>query len=394
MIRFDNIRFNIGLAFVVIGVPLGMLLNFVFGGAWSQIIMAISLLAILPTKFFSCFNLRFNRIMLTLLAFQIYMFCFLVLTYSGPDYMKYLFFHLYVISLIFILNANTQLKNVNFTKTTYVLSSILTVVFAYFHYSGIYAAQRAALLDDSILDVFTMNMAAFINIVCCVIFFREKNRLGKILVCVLMFLDIYVIISSHKRSFFISVLLVVVLLLWKNKRYIKQAAGTVFALVFFFCFFDSMRETAMEIITNAIDGLKNIYGSSYVSFDVNDSSAHRALNLRKTLQYVDKNYSFFNYIYGYRYLFAWIDNPLLESYLDMGVAGFAFYFYLIIVYPMKRIKRMSINDECVFLLLMMTVVNIVVCITNNNPYQYFAYTPICLLAIHEKRALLHENSYL
>lgn len=377
-----------------------MLLKFLIPGIdWSQAVMAASILAIFPFREKTFLSFKLNGINIVLLAFQLLMIFFWYFSYLGhPDSFRYLFFHLYIIVLVFTINTNKKLHTIEFINVLFFVSSILTLAFSYLHFSGIYAAHRALFLDDSILDVFTMNIATYANLMCCLILLSKKNTKAKvILILLLAILDLYVILISGKRSYFVSIF--VALLFWTYKK--ENSLKTILSLIVIFCFifvaFDSIRDIFVHMIQQTFAGFNNVFFSSNVSFDKMDSSTYRAINLQKTLSYVDQNYGFLNFIFGYKYLFAWIDNPLLESYLDMGIPGFVLYSYIVILYPIKRLRQTSLNNRNQFVLLMIAIVNITVCITNNNPYEYIAYTPICLLAMYDpksNKSLNNENSNL
>lgn len=384
----QNIRFQIGITLSLIGVSLAMLLNYVLPiTQWSPIIMLLSVILLID---FSNFNnilqlppVGVNRI---LLCFQLLMLFYWCISYQGrDDTFKYLSFHLYVVALIFVINTNRKLLKVDFSKMLFIFSSLLSVIFASFHFLGLYELHRLMTGEKYVLEVFTMDMAAYANLVICMIFFSSQKHKMNILLLLLLFIDFYVITQSGKRSYFISIFFAFVLFAYKTKKFTKTLTIGFLIFIITISISDVAQTTVYRLFDKTVSGWFDVYGNTnmHIVLDENSSSSIRAFSLRKTIVTVNNDFSLFNYLFGGGYLFAWIDNPLLESYLDMGFVGLVLYVYLIILYPLKRLKDIQLQNKNEIILIIIASVSITVSITNHNPYQYFFYTPLCILGGYE-----------
>ena len=152
-----------------------------------------------------------------------------------------------------------------------------------------------------------------------------------------------------------------------------------------FLFSPTVRDQIMNMIDNTINGFSDVYGSKHVAYDENSSSSMRVYLQDRALEALSTEYSFLNYIFGAGYTAYFTDNPLLESYMDMGIAGFIFYVMIIIVMPLRMGMKIVKKDKCALLAFLVAVMNIVICITNNDPYIYLVYTPVCVLALYFSR---------
>lgn len=131
--------------------------------------------------------------------------------------------------------------------------------------------------------------------------------------------------------------------------------------------------------TNVLNGVQNILGNSKVS-DSSGSAIVRYEYRTYALNFIKNQFNIINYIYGNGYMEKWkqIDNPILQSYLDMGIIGLVGYIGLVIMYPLKKLLFYKLNSYQLFFLFC-SLYNVFSSISSGNPYFYQKYTPICLL---------------
>lgn len=388
---FTYFRYNIGFCLVFCGVPLGMLLNFFIPFiSWSPLIMFFSICCLWGTSSTYEYQ-KWNKYFKTIVAFMIFMLCYRMF-YDGNDVSyvnKLVTFQLYILSLCYILNRNQNLIDFDYIPVLIIYTSILSIVFAIMYYINMFSWDffQESGGDTFVLEVFTANIAAFINMMACLVSFTKKNILFNVFIVIMIIVDMYVIMQSGKRSYFVSIFFAIFFLLYKRGMVLKSIPYLCFGLLLLIMFVPAISEQLMELFDRTISGFSDVYGSKDVAFDENSSSAIRAYNKNKALNDLSSNYSFFNYIFGAGYCAYYIDNPLLESYMDMGIAGFIFYVMIIIVKPLKIGFLIPTEDKKSLFVFLVAIMNIVICITNNNPYFYIAYTPLCVLALYYPRLL-------
>ena len=381
--KVKKIKGSIGLSLVLCGVPLSMLLNFLYPQVnWTPIIMIISIFCLISKETFKLRS-EIHKEGNLIISFQILMLVYLYLTEDKWfNVGTFVSFHIYVIAVCLLMSKNPSLRDIDFSDTLFFLSGILSSVFAVIHFTGIYALERSINQEDNVLEVFTMNIAAFTNMMLCIFKLKDSKFFMRIFLFLLLVVDFYVIVESGKRSYFISIFAALFVYTKRRRIPIKSLLfyGTV-SIIILFCF-EPVREAFSNLFLNTINGFNDVFVSKSVEYDENSSSAIRRDLQEIALKRMDTEFSFYNYFIGGGYFFGFSDNPLLESYLDMGIIGFVFYSYLILFLPLKFYKRLDVNNKCHLLAMMLSVMNITICITNNSPYQYFVYTPICLISMY------------
>lgn len=377
-------RQNIGICLVFTGVTTSMFLNYFFPVIyWTPFVMFLSCL-LLCDKSILYSNIRWNKTFKSIVMFQIIMLLYFIFYFNESVahlWGKQLSFHLYIMFLAIILMRTRTLKERNFLPVLLIYSSILSFIAAFCHFTGLIEMERMLYMDKAVLEVFSCNIAAYINFIVCLLMLDGKKRLNTILLLVLIILDFYVIMQSGKRSYYISSLVVGIIYMYKM-RCLKRGILLVSAIYLLLNFFiPEVREMSIQLIERTVDGFSTVYidkKSTYVDWD--NSASLRAWSQRMAIQKLD-HFSFLNYIFGGGYLFHFFDNPLGESYLDMGIIGFCFYCYLIVIVPIRFFLKLGMKNKKELFCFFVALMNICICLVNNDPYTYIAYTPLCMIAL-------------
>jgi len=382
-------RICIGLALATTGVPLGMYFNHLFPVIpWSPFFMALSVLLIIRYGKLLAGRLpSFNRLAGGVILFQI-----LMLLYGIPSSEltgQYLSFHLYIISLALALATNT--KDINqyehVIEWTFLLSAICSLLGAYYLWSGMLvgeiAWQNKQINEDYALEIFTASSAALINIA-CILYFPRRGRWWITLVLYLFFaIDFYIIFWGGKRTPLIVLAFIFSLYAAYRGRlfstkWLMRGFILAFSSILVYASIESFSSRVDDAMYNIYAGVLNILGNSSVS-DITGSAIERHESRSWAQGYIDKNFDALNYIFGGGYMTRWLDNPLFQAYLDMGILGFISYFFLVIVYPTKHMLRRKLSDLQLFTL-SLCLYNILSFINSGHPYGHTKYTPILLLA--------------
>ncbi|MGO4770121.1 hypothetical protein ACEN2I_00525 [Flavobacterium sp. W22_SRS_FK3] len=388
MTKIEFFRY-LGISLSLIGVPLGMYFNYLFPFIkWSPIFMFLSIILIVSYEnlFFGKLP-SYNKWFTLVIAFQLLMLFYGL--FSDRFTSQLLSFHVYIISLTFALASNQ--KDIPYEKIilfTFFISALCTCLGAYFIWKGLVTGQDAWQLrqdqEDYALEAFTISNGAIVNFSSAVCL-RFKNRFLKILLWVVLVLDIYVLFMSTKRTPVLVAILVVILYLYRtgsvNKflvlKYFKILVLMFIVFIVAYMNVEALQTTIDKFIYESYSGVLNILGNTDIS-DTTGSAISRYRSREWTYNYIENNFSFFNYIFGAGYMTRWIDNPLLQSYLDMGIFGLFFYILLIFVFPIK--SYLKVNTIVVLFAILLCVYNFMSSISSGNPYAYIKHVPIVFLA--------------
>lgn len=379
----------LGISLSLIGVPLGMYFNYLFPFVkWSPIFMFLSVASMLSYKNLFLGRLpSYNKWFTIIIGYQ-----FLMLLYglfSDKMTSQYLSFHIYIILLTLALASNKN--NVSYDKIilfTFYISALCTFLGAYFIWKGLVTGEEAWQLrqdqQDYALEAFTIANGAITNYV-CVLCLRFKNKFIKILLLFVFALDIYVLFMSTKRTPVFVAIIIAILYLYRmgsiNKtlvfKYFKILILIIIGFMVAYINIEALQKSIDKFVYEFYSGVLNIFGNT----DIRDSSGSaiaRYTSREWTFNYIDENFNIFNHVLGSGYMTRWIDNPLLQSYLDMGLIGFILYVWLILIFPIK--SYFKINNNLALFAFLLCIYNIMASISSGNPYAYIKHVPIVFLA--------------
>lgn len=386
-IRLRDILTLIGIALSLLGVTYGMYGNFIFPIVkWSPIIMLVSALLLINYK--NLFRLRFpsySGVYGLLIFFQL-----LMMLYGGfsekMDF-KFLSFHLYILTLII---AYSSLSNRDFfTKIPEAVfyTSILAVCLGvFFTVNKMVEGEEVYLIrlvvDDYALETFTVLQGVVINAVAGLCM-DKTNKWKKILYLVFLGLDFYVLLSYSKRSPVFFLLLAFLFYGYTkgfirfNLRMIKVAFVLVFTFLILYTQIEFVEERVDRFAFNFYTGVLNLFGDTSIQ-DYTGSAVMRYEYRRAAFDDIDTNFTAFNWVFGGGYMRAFIDAPILQAYIDMGIMGFLFYLFFIVIYPFKILLNKIRNNVLLFAFLC-SLSNVAFLISGGHIYSYSSYTYFCLL---------------
>ena len=316
--KLKELRYKIGLSLSIVGVTIGMLLNFFFPFVtWSPVIMLLSVFLLLGTDILKA-PLKINKYFKAIIFYQLFMIiCAFMSDYSEPVLKKYLPFHLYIIALSFVLVKNRDLKNVNFIPTLFIITSILSIIGAIITYLDLIRLDIQLRQEEAVLERFTLNIAIYTNFIAGLYLLRNKKLLLKLIILLFFLIDIYIIVQNGKRSYFVAILLASLFYLYTQKYLIKGLFCIAFCGVIFFICAPQIREESNTIISNTWDGFYKVFiaEDENTYYDENDSASIRRYNKQKVFKDLRNNFTILHFFTGKGYYYAYIDNPLFESFI-------------------------------------------------------------------------------
>ncbi|MBD5505611.1 MAG: hypothetical protein HDR09_18195 [Lachnospiraceae bacterium] len=379
---------EISLAIIVIGAGLGMYLNFYFGNiGWNNFLMLFALIFIPNWK-----NLLSNKLytfpntIKFILFFQLFVIIYMILANAAKIDYVYTFF-----TIIFIVGlSSSKPGTVRWERVIYfswILGWICLILCIRTIITGAYFIEYAHSHDgsgyESILVDLTMAGNLINFIACCLYFIKTSNRIKVKFSILGIFLSLLLIFILGKRTPLILAIILIILYIYRfnpPSRYIKKSTlyffiGIILGIFILFqipvvheMFFDIMKRT----ISGVLDLLNGTSNSGMAAVE-------RYYLRNWAFNYIDNRFYMFNYVLGAGYMTKWLDAPLLQAFLDLGIIGFLFYLYLVIIKPLKIIFSPLDRNPIIFWGTSLCLYNILSAMNSGHPYSHLKWIPIIIL---------------
>ena len=139
-----------------------------------------------------------------------------------------------------------------------------------------------------------------------------------------------------------------------------------------------VKDTVLGVFERTISGILDMLLGSSIS----GQAAVTRYSLRSwAIEYIVNEFGVLNYVFGAGYMTRWLDAPLLQSYLDLGLIGFGLYLYIVILKPLKIIFSPLEKVSLVFWTSGLCVYNILSSMNSGIPYTHVRWIPLVLLFI-------------
>lgn len=397
---------DIGIALILIGVPLAMYLNYYFPIVdWSPVIMALSV--ILVMSFRNLLKIRFplfNRIGTIIVFYQIIMILYGL--YSDKMDFRLLSFHLYIIVLFVALSSNSPRLSFESTKTCiFVVSAIVTLLGAFTLFKGLITGSTIFLFrendENSILDLLTMSYGFLINFIAG-LFVLRKNKVINIIILIFISIDFYLMLFLGKRTALLIALISFFFFIYTQPNFkvnilrgFAYLSSLLILMIVIYTTNDQIKEQINRVFLNIYLGIAVIFGSAEA--DLFGSAISRVILREKAFEMINSDFNHFNLLFGKGYMTIVLDNPVLQSYVDMGIIGFILFFFLILMCPFWILmKSFKLNDSSIKYFYLFTIYNTLSAFHSGIPYAYIKYTPILLLAfiVRNNKLSMHPKKIL
>lgn len=386
----------IGASLSIAGISLGMYLDFFLKGVthWTVLFMALSVLLLVEWK--NVFKFRFpslNTILRCIVLFQLFMVFYGVI--SGNMSSQLLSYHLYVIMICYAYGSIDKFDDFNSLPVYLYWVSLPGLIMAVvLCYSGFYEIEAhremeaaAGGKDEMIIDSLTMTYGA-IYPVFALLCFEKKGRVMKVMTWLTIILSSYVLLESGKRTAPFLLILGIYLYFYLKRiklkriiydpKFIFYAFAVMVILVFIYVSDDLIQEKADKIFDSFVEGVKGLAGVKKADYG---TSVEQRLYIRKMVdQYVNNDFTIMNYILGGGYyVMDQIDNPIYQSYIDMGIIGFCLFTFFNILFPISIIIKRP-RSSIIILPILLSLQPLVTFYSSGTPYHHVKYVSICLLA--------------
>lgn len=318
--------------------------------------------------------------------------CLLYGVYDVEIDFQYISFFLYVIAF------SLALASIDFYMSFEELPQYLFYISLLSLSLGVYVCFNALVVGENVwylkqeneeyaLEPFNVSYGALSNMFAGLCWNKDKKH-KKILFVVSMIAGTYIILSCGKRTpYFVFWVCFIYYIYLKRKisrvsitKFIISIIGIVFVCLIAYIYVPFFYKHINSFGYNMIAGVYNLFGDTSIR-DEMGSAYMRVENRIMAYDYIDKKFSIVNYFFGGGFnCINQIDNPLLQSYVEMGILGMLLYVYIIVVVPLK-ISMKFINDNSLVLTILLSVYSIASIINSGNPYMWSRYVPVCLLII-------------
>lgn len=394
---FKEQFFYISILFALLGNSIGMALNYFkpVRVNWSQILMLLSIVFLIDYSNLFFFRWKsFTKASLGLSFFLFFVLVYAVFTASDSgNYSLYVFHMLY--AFLFSIFIHTQRNELD-------IENLLIVVFwgTFFFLPVVYKWTVSGELLTSWharegLEFFTAAKPIYINGIACLFFIKSGNKLAKIFFTIFLLLDFYLLLLLGKRTPLLCLIICVAIAYAKLDllRFFlkpKRIVGLLCAITVILVFILNNKELVQvfnRLYERTLNGFYVMMGSTQYD-DV--SAAYRPLLRMKAAQIISE-FSYFQYIFGAGVMTMYMDAPILQAYLDMGVAGIIGYTYYVVFLPMKI--AFTNKSLAIVVLSMLCVYFAISGFSYDLPYKCYNYTPLVLLfyslrAINIKQLLI------
>ncbi len=359
---------------------------------WTVLIMILS--CALTMDFRTMLQMKFsvkNNYLLLSIVFQVIMLFYFFASADGSR-AQYYVYHFYVI--FFIISLSSLKPKIDFSDLPFCLflcSLIPSLLGAWLCYKGLVVGHLAWVNRQEnasyVLEPFNVAQGALINQFSLMCLKMNSARIKKIVLVLFTAVNLYVLFVCNKRTpIFVLGVGLVLFLYWKNyisiklnKKKIYTMAVVLLIAVFLFLFVPIIQEKVSDMSDNLIAGIQNLFGNSSVR-DKTGSAIERFSSREYAYDFIQKKYDLYNYFFGGGYFVRWLDNPVLQAYLDMGIIGLFFYSYLILAYPFFLAFKKNQENELILakLLCLYAILSV---LNSGHPYMWIKYTPVCVLSV-------------
>lgn len=386
---------------IVVGAGLGMYLNFYFGNiGWNNYLMFIALL-LLP-NWRNLLNFRLPFVVSTfkhIICFQFL--CILYMVIGSKFDTSGLIFLLFPVFML--IGLMSQGKNdLNMSRVIFYswLFGWLCLIFC-----GLSLGTGAYFIEDakahsgagfeSILVDLTMagNLCTFA--LCC-FYYTNGLKLQRISAYIGIALSLIFILILGKRTPLVVTIFSLVVFYLKFHSFSRKIKKTsiAYTILFFIALcalfqIPGLAGQFTHVIERTIGGITDmITGSSSTG-----QAAVARYELRNwAIDYIQNRFTPFNLIFGAGYMTRWLDTPLLQAYLDMGVIGICVYVYYVIFRPLKITFSRISSNRIVFWACTLNFYNILSAVNSGIPYSHLRWIPLIVLILSIKKLREQKNA--
>lgn len=379
---------EIGIILNILAVSIAIVLKEVLKIDSSNITYIIYFLSVVLTTnwkaLFKKNGIRLTKKIVLLLALQIYI--LICAFFSSAPLMGSSFatvYTLFVIVYIFSLSTNiTTIDEEKFMSFYIIITSILSCLsfLIVFSNQSDITNMKVTTLENGAERSTLASVSLFYLFVFLV--YKPKRKIIRVLLSITFGFALCNMLICNRRIVYITALVCTLVYFWKNKKKALKFRNIAFLLVFIPVIIIIFRILlSIGWVNNMFDrSLNALLNGINTFFDSNNGDASVMIRNenRELALNAYRNNNIFQYFFGRGYGYMWIDFPLFEAFLDLGIiAGFV-YFYLTFYLVLKQTIFKKSFSQFEYIVLFGAIAVSLSGFASGMPYGNTKYCPIIL----------------
>ena len=385
-----SLNIEISLLIFIMGVPFSNILKELTNGLTgnlSDVLMVISALLLLIGGRRNLLKQR--REYFIFICYQLYVLLYGVVSAVGFMQGNYgLVYTVFCIVSAYGLGINQkQIDCERFVKMCWFIASVLCVAVLYLstnHFTKFFDVHFTYLPFGT--DRLTLSRVVIIY-VACFFAFKSDKLFEKILKWVFMVIAIYDIMLLNRRSFLILTAMMLALYVVRlfshgfrlKQRYILSIMA-VAVLVFFAYIVIRNNQELLRDLNRFLDSVSNALSTFMGEEDTDVSAAFRVMKREQYLNEFFNEFTTWEVLFGKGYMHEWIDLPVFQIVIDMGVIGGIIYWCLHgYLYYCLYFKLWKEDGKLLELARYYAIIPLTAQFRGGFPYGYTVYLPFLFI---------------
>lgn len=387
----------LGFALVIVGPPLGMYMNqFIANISWNTILMALALMFIPDWK--DMLNMRFPSLSGSLKWIVFFTLLCLAYAFVAPPTIKevvvmtktkvvpYLLFTLFfVFSCGTLTWSNVDVKRI--IKYAWSLS-VVTTLCAYFCIStGLYSTETLLAEDeDSLLSSLTMGFGCVNAVIVSLFLLSSKKTRVPFIAVVTIIINLALAAWIGKRTPFLLCVLSILIYVYMVKPYKDSKLvsrliilALVCTIALLFLPMESLVGRMQEVLDRSSEGISDMINGTSNSGQAAVMRYHSGV---WALNHIADDMNLLNYIFGSGFMVKVLDIPSLQAFVDMGLIGFCFYNWFVVIYPLYcTVSKKYRKAPYVLFACLLCMYPAFATLNSGSPYGFLKWWPVIFLIL-------------
>lgn len=361
IVKKESIRLyktEIGIILSIFSIPLASVLNEYTKGRYeiTNVMLLLSLFLITDFNNLLKCKLQFSKDNLIVLFFQVYLIIIELLKgqslFEQASGMIYTIFTLVIILCVVTMNRIERPEH--FINTAWWILGIFNMLLLWLETDGLrhFSARGEVYLEYG-MDRITRSKLAFVFIIVALLHFAQEKIHHRIALAVFMLATAFNLLHSGRRSTAVYVLIIFILHIFYYGKSEKRTQINSKKILKFVCIVGASI-AFLWAISNIITDFSEMVNHYYLSIKnaittiTRQSTADPAALVRNELYSVSfhlllEETSLYQYIFGRGYMYKYLDFPILQAIIDMGLLFGTYYIIIQFVLPLKYLKKRNGN---------------------------------------------------
>lgn len=351
--------YEIGVLLALVGIPIASVVNEYLRGTFkvTYLILIISLLLVADwTKLFS-FKIRINWGTIVILILQFYiMFIGILDSHNLLGQPSGMIYTIFMIVIWIVVASRGYIEDDNhFINTIWwglgIFNVLLFVLLT--DYLSVFSIKGQTVLEFG-ADRLTLSKMVFTFLIVHLVYLKSGNKKNPIVMLVFLAVSAFNLLYCGRRASMVYFGIIVVLHFLYYERGLEKLRSINFRelnyvkIVIRIIVLLAVILIMSKIVPNLFDSisyyLKSIVSAigTFLGISGQDVSASVRNELRDKAFQTFQNASFFQIVFGRGYMYQYLDFPVFQAIVDMGLVGLV-YIYIQCIYPFKFWLRRNTN---------------------------------------------------